>query len=161
MTSTKRKSRTISTSQTRVNDGTSMSEETCSFPEIIIGVDTHKDTHVAAAVTTLGQVLGTMSFANNPQGFHQLHTWGTSLGVITRFGIEGTGSYGKRLTQYLQEQHCQVIEITRGNQQTRRALGKTDTIDAITAAKTLLTGDNTVIPKASQVSLKQVKEVWK
>ena len=42
-----------------------------------------------------------------------------------------------------------VIEVNRTNRQTRRRKGKTDTVDAEAAARAVLRGDATVIPKAA------------
>jgi hypothetical protein len=36
------------------------------------GVDTHKDTHVAAALDGLGRLLGTREFASTTAGYRQL-----------------------------------------------------------------------------------------
>jgi hypothetical protein len=39
---------------------------------ITIGVDSHKDAHVAAAVDQLGRILATTTISTTPQGFVQL-----------------------------------------------------------------------------------------
>ena len=60
------------------------------------GVDTHRDTHVAAVVDTTGRVLDTASFTADKAGYEQLGTWLTSHGRIVRVGIEGTGRLRRR-----------------------------------------------------------------
>ena len=55
------------------------------------GVDTHRDTHVAAAVDRIGRVLGTAEFGADPVGYKQLHRCLGSWGRLVRVGVEGTG----------------------------------------------------------------------
>ena len=43
--------------------------------QITGGVDTHLDTHVAAAVDANGGVLGVESFPTTTAGFAELHDW--------------------------------------------------------------------------------------
>jgi transposase len=54
--------------------------------EIIVGVDTHKHTHAAVAINTLGARLGTMTIPVSTTGYRDL--WAGS--PIRAFGIEGT-----------------------------------------------------------------------
>jgi hypothetical protein len=51
---------------------------------ITIGVDSHKDAHVAAAVDQLGRILATTSIPTTPQGFVQLERWASRLGQVDR-----------------------------------------------------------------------------
>ena len=99
------------------------------------GVDTHKDVHVAAAVDAAGRLLGTAEFAADSRGYDQLAGWLESWGAVGRVGVEGTGSYGAGLTRHLAAAGVEVVEVNRPNRQTRRRRGKTDTVDAETAAR--------------------------
>jgi transposase len=72
--------------------------------QIILGVDTHKDVHVAALITTLGVQLADATFPTTTAGYRQLLGWARSFGVLRRAGVEGTGSYGAALTRYLRGQ---------------------------------------------------------
>jgi transposase len=58
------------------------------------GVDTHKDTHVAAVLDGLGRLLGTESFPATAAGYQRLFAWLRGFGEITAVGIEGTGVWG-------------------------------------------------------------------
>lgn len=40
--------------------------------EIILGVDTHKDSHVAAVISTIGGLLGSAPFSTTADGYRQL-----------------------------------------------------------------------------------------
>ena len=62
--------------------------------QITGGVDTHLDTHVAAAVDGNGGLLGVWSFPTTTAGFCELHTWLSGFGTLDRVGVEGSGAYG-------------------------------------------------------------------
>jgi transposase len=111
------------------------------------GVDTHLDTHVAAAVDHLGGVLGTESFPTTAAGYRRLLGWLRSFGQLHAVGVEGTGSYGSALARHLAENEVTVIEVSRPNRQVRRRHGKTDVIDAIAAARAVLSGEASATPK--------------
>jgi len=111
------------------------------------GVDTHADAHVAAALSSTGGVLGTQSFPTTIAGYRRLLAWLRTLGDLDRVGIEGTGSYGAALARHLTEQGISVIEVGRPNRQLRRRQGKTDVIDAIAAARAVLSGEARATPK--------------
>jgi transposase len=104
------------------------------------GVDTHLDTHVAAALDANGGVLGIESFATTPQGVSALHGWLAGFGPVARVGVEGTGAYGAGLARHLRGEGLEVIEVDRPNRQRRRILGKSDTVDAVEAARAVLSG---------------------
>jgi transposase len=106
--------------------------------QIILGVDTHKDTHVAALITTLGVQVAEAAFPTTTAGYRQLLAWARTFGVLRRAGVEGTGSYGAALTRYLRRQHLTVIEVNRPDRAARRRHGKTDTVDALAAAHAVL-----------------------
>jgi transposase len=111
------------------------------------GVDTHSDMHVAAAVDHLGGVLGTAQFRTTPAGYRRLLAWLESFGPLHQVGVEGTGSYGAALARHLDEYEVAVIEVARPNRQVRRRHGKTDVVDAIAAARAVLSGEATATPK--------------
>jgi transposase len=104
------------------------------------GVDTHLEVHVAAALDANGGVLGIESFATTPQGFSALAGWLAGFGPVARVGVEGTGAYGAGLARHLRGEGLEVIEVDRPNRQLRRILGKSDTVDAIEAARAVLSG---------------------
>ena len=119
-----------------------------SGPDIVIGVDTHSDTHVLAAVTTRGALLDTAAFPTTNAGIRAAIRWAAARGAITGWGIEGTGSYGAGLTRTLLDAGHRVQEMSRPNRQVRRVRGgKTDTIDAEAAARSFLAEYATSTPK--------------
>jgi transposase len=112
------------------------------------GVDTHADVHVAAACDHLGAVLGTLSFPTTARGYRALLAWLRSFGVLGKVGVEGTGSYGTGLARHLAGAGVEVIEVNRPNRQVRRRHGKTDVVDAIAAARAVISGEATGKPKS-------------
>jgi transposase len=107
---------------------------------VVIGVDTHKDLHVAVAINGLGARLGSISIPATSQGYQQLARWAASHGPVQAFGIEGTGSYGAGLSRALTASGFRVVEVGRVNRQLRHRRGKTDTVDAESAARTHCAG---------------------
>lgn len=118
------------------------------FATAVLGVDTHKDVHVAAVVSVLGALLGTQSFPATASGYRQLADWARSLGVVRRAGVEGTGSYGAGLARHLATEGIEVIEVNRPDRAARRRSGKTDAVDAEAAARAVLGGRATGAPKS-------------
>ncbi|SEP48337.1 Transposase [Amycolatopsis saalfeldensis] len=108
--------------------------------EVVLGVDTHKDLHVAAVITTLGALLGSCAFTATRAGYEQLLTWARAFGPLQRAGVECTGSYGAALARHLRTRGVQVIEVNQPDKATRRRRGKTDAIDAEAAARAVLSG---------------------
>ncbi len=104
------------------------------------GVDTHLDVHVAAALDSIGGLLGVESFPADAAGYRRLLAWLGSFGTVVLVGVEGTGSYGAGLTRHLQANAVDVVEVDRPNRQARRRAGKSDPLDAIEAARAAQSG---------------------
>lgn len=116
--------------------------------EVVLGVDTHLDTHMGVVVDDLGRSQGTKAIPTTPAGSEELLTWARSLGTLKRAGVEGTGTYGASLARYLTGAGVQVIEVNRPDRSRRRRLGKSDPTDAENAARAVLAGDVMGAPKA-------------
>ena len=121
------------------------------------GVDTHRDVHVAAVVDSTGRVLGTAPFAADTAGYEQLGDWLQSHGRVVRVGVEGTGSYGAGLARHLTSIGVEVAEVNRPNRQLRRRFGKTDTTDAQAAARAVLSGQATAVPKSGNGRVESIR----
>ena len=124
---------------------------------IVGGVDTHADTHVAAAVDANGGILGIESFPADQAGFEELLGWFTSHGEIEVVGVEGTGSWGVGLARFLHDHEISVVEVDRQNRQNRRRVGKSDATDAVAAARAALSGSALVIPKTRNGPVEQIR----
>jgi transposase len=115
---------------------------------IAVGVDTHKERHYAVAVDHVGQLLAELTFAATAAGYAELQRWAEQLADTRElvFGLEGTGSWGAGLLQHLQRAGYPVVEVERPRRKDRRA-GKSDRIDALAAAKCVLSGENVSTPR--------------
>ena len=90
------------------------------------GVDTHADTHVAAALDPVGGLLGVREFPATPAGYAGLLGWLGGFGTVALAGIEGTGSYGAGLARHVAAAGIRVVEAVRSDRQDRRRQGKSD-----------------------------------
>ncbi|MFD7857849.1 transposase [Streptomyces microflavus] len=68
---------------------------------VVLGVDAHKDIHVAAVLDITGRLLGTKAFAATTHGYEALWSWARSHGQVSQADVEGTGSYGAGLARKL------------------------------------------------------------
>jgi len=125
--------------------------------EVILGVDTHKDLHVAAVVTPVGALVDTHRFPTTAAGYRQLLGWARTLGTVRRAGVECTGSYGAALARHLRSESVEVIEVNQPDKATRRRRGKTDAIDAEAAAHAVLAGRATARAKAGDGPVEVVR----
>ena len=88
---------------------------------IAVGVDTHKQQHYAVALDGLGQILGEIVIATTLAGYGQFVCWLRELGGNVLVGIEGAGSYGAGLCEFLQAEEVEVFEVERPQRRERRA----------------------------------------
>jgi transposase len=116
--------------------------------QIIVGVDTHADSHAAVAIDQLGRRLDSIEIPATIVGYRSLLEWARQLGEQCCFGVEGTGSYGAGLSRFLNDTGVRVVEVGRVNRQHRRRYGKTDPADAEAAARAVLSGEATGVPKS-------------
>jgi len=121
------------------------------------GVDTHLDTHVAAALDAIGGLLGVESFPTTPAGYRMLLDWLSSFGTVERVGIEGTGSYGAGLARHLQALGLSVVEVNRADRSARRREGKSDPLDAISAARAAQSGRATGSSKGRDGAVEAIR----
>jgi transposase len=126
---------------------------------VTVGVDTHKHVHVAVALDHLGGRLDDITVSVDTGGYAQLHQWAQSLGKVEAFGIEGTGSYGAGLASFLRRQGQRIVEVNRGDRRTRRQNGKSDTLDAETAARSVLNGNATSVPKSADGLSEMIRQI--
>lgn len=118
--------------------------------DVILGVDTHKDVHVAAVITVLGALLAHQEFPATAAGYRQLLVWACSFGSLRRAGVECTGSHGAALARFLSRENVQVVEVNQPDRAIRRKRGKTDAVDAEAAACAVLSGRADVTPKTGE-----------
>ncbi len=134
-----------------------MAKRSVQATPVIGGVDTHKDTHTAAAVDATGKVLGNATFPATSAGYVELLAWLRKFGQLERVGVEGTGSYGSGLAALFRQEGVVVVEVNRPNRQARRRHGKSDAADAEAAARATLAEDATGLPKAQNGPVEAIR----
>jgi transposase len=114
----------------------------------VIGVDTHRDTLTAAAVSHLGGVLAHTTTSADAAGYQRL------LGFAHRhlpgrrcWAVEGAGSFGAGLAGFLQQHGERVVEVGRPKRPAHRSGAKSDALDAVRAAREALGQDRPATPR--------------
>ncbi len=126
-------------------------------PQVTVGVDTHKQFHVAHAVDQLGRPLGTHRLAAKPAGYRGFVSWAHELGQLVVVGIEGPGHFGAGLARHLRAEGIAVSEVGRPKRQRRARFGKSDDVDAAGAAARVLAGDALGEPKSADGAAEMVR----
>jgi transposase len=127
---------------------------------VILGVDTHLDFHVAVAVDHLGRRLGGLSVPTNVEGYERLLRWAKDFGPVRRAGVEGTSSYGAGLARHLRASGIEVLEVERPEHRrrsSRRNLRKSDPSDAERAARAVLAGEASGVPKSGDGRVEMIR----
>ncbi|GAP55915.1 insertion element IS900 uncharacterized 42 kDa protein [Arthrobacter sp. Hiyo6] len=114
---------------------------------VIVGVDTHADTHHVAVVTEHGRPLADREYVATGYGYRKITEFARSYGEVAAVGVECTGNYGAGLTKVLRSEGLTVVEVNRPNRQERRLQGKSDPLDAYQAAQAVLAERCTAVPK--------------
>src|SRR3954468_6655261 len=114
----------------------------------VIGVDTHRDTLAAAALTPTGGVLAQTTASADTAGYHELLEAARVQGPGRRcWAIEGARSYGAGLASVLLEGGEEVVEAGRPKRPARRTGAKPDGLDAIRAAREALAQAHRATPR--------------
>ena len=125
--------------------------------QVIIGVDTHKDQHVAVALDGRGVRLDEKHVPVATYGYEELERWSRDLGQVHAFGVEGTGSYGAGLARFLTCRGYTVIEVNRPDRSVRYRKGKSDPTDAEMAARSVLAGVADATPKSGEDEVEMIR----
>jgi transposase len=117
--------------------------------DYVIGVDPHRDTHALAIVEVrTGGIVFETSMAASSGGYARALRLAREHAPGRRaFAIEGTGSFGAGLTRFLAGHDERVLEVGRLRRE-RRSGGKTDALDAIRAARSVLAQTRPAEPRA-------------
>lgn len=113
------------------------------------GIDTHTDTHTIALLDERGRPLGAETFTADPDGYDRLIGILPGPGRVAAVGVEGTNSFGAALARRLTAAGYEVREVLRPRRSVRRRDGKSDPLDAVAAARSVMAGDGTSLPKSS------------
>jgi transposase len=127
---------------------------------VILGVDTHLDFHMAVAIDHLGRRLGEASVPTTPKGYERLLRWTEGFGSLRCAGVEGTSSYGAGLARHLRSRGIEVLEVERPKHRRRsprRNLQKSDPSDAEAAARAVLAGEASGVPKSADGRVEMIR----
>lgn len=116
--------------------------------DVVVGGDTHKDTHALEMLSPVGASLARLSIDNDEDGYAEAVAWIAehARGARMLIGLEGTRSYGIGLARALRAAGFTVLEVERPKREQRRGRGKSDPIDAHLAALAVLRMDATRLP---------------
>jgi transposase len=109
--------------------------------DYVVGVDPHRDSHALAVVEVIGgAVVFEATVAADSDGYaNALRLVDAHAPGRRAFAVEGTGSFGCGLTRFLGGRGERVLEFEVGRlRRERRSGGKTDALDAIHAARSVL-----------------------
>lgn len=117
--------------------------------DYVIGVDPHRDSHALAVVEVVtGAVVFEATIAADSDGYAQ------ALALVEQqaqgrraFAVEGAGSFGRGLTRFLDGRGERVLEVGRLRRE-RRTGGKSDALDVIRAARSVLAAERPSTPRA-------------
>jgi transposase len=117
--------------------------------DYVVGVDPHRDSHALAVVDVVsGAIVFEATVAASSDGYTEaLRLVDEHAAGRRAFAIEGTGSFGAGLTRFLAARGERVLEVGRLRRE-RRSGGKTDALDAIRAARSVLTLERPATPRA-------------
>lgn len=114
---------------------------------VVGGVDCHSEFHHAVALDGKGCKLGEFRFAATGSGCREAVGWLLGLGAVDAVGVESSGSYGAELSRVLSKAGICVVEVNRPHAHVRHRRGKSDAVDAEAAARKVLAGETTAVPK--------------
>ncbi len=125
--------------------------------QFVIGVDTHAATHAFAVIDAVhAGVLAQEPFAATPAAVARAVSWvarrtGDLTGVLVV--VEGIGSYGSAVARAFTDAGYRVVEAGAQPAADRRGTGKTDALDAVRIARSVLGTDTAElrVPRADGV----------
>jgi transposase len=117
--------------------------------DYVVGVDPHRDSHALAVVDVrTGAVVFETAVAANGDGYARaLELVDVHAPGRRAFAVEGSGSFGAGLTRFMSGQGERVLEVGRLRRE-RRSGGKTDALDAVRAARSVLAQERPATPRA-------------
>jgi transposase len=118
--------------------------------DVVVGVDTHTDTHTAAVLTVVGAVVAQLTVPADTAGHATLLAWAGqhTEGLRRAWVIDGARSHGVGLTRHLRTAGESVVDAPRVPGQARRRGGKSDALDAAHAARAALAAEHVATPRA-------------
>jgi transposase len=94
------------------------------------------------------------------KGYEELLCWAQDFGPMRCAGVEGTSSYGAGLARHLRARGIEVLEVERPKRRqrsSRRHVKKSDPLDAERAARAVLVGETSGVPKSGEGRVEMIR----
>jgi transposase len=93
------------------------------------------------------------------KGYERLLCWAEGFGPVRCAGVEGTSSYGAGLVRHLRTRGIEVLEVERPKcrQRSSRRHAKSDPSDAERAARAVLAGQASGVPKSGEGCVEMIR----
>ena len=94
------------------------------------------------------------------KGYEGLLCWAEGFGPLRCAGVEGTSSYGAGLARHLKSRGIEVLEVERPKRRrrgSRRNVEKSDPSDAERAARAVLAGEASGVPKSGDGRVEMIR----
>jgi transposase len=101
-----------------------------------------------------------LSVPTTTKGYERILCWAEGFGPVRCAGIEGTSSYGDGLARYLKARGTEVLEVERPKRpqgSSRRNVKKSDPSDAESAARAVLAGETSGVPKSGDGRVEMIR----
>src|SRR3954451_5982738 len=109
---------------------------------IVIGADTHKQSHTVGAVEPTGRLVADKTVRAKRRSFDDLLVWARDLDGERVWAIEDCRHVSGALERFLLERGEQVVRVAlklaAGARRSARKRGKSDVIDAVAVARAAL-----------------------
>jgi transposase len=134
---------------------------------LFVGVDVHKDTHTAVALSPFGEKVFEMTIGNEAEDFISLvektKTEAGRIGLVPRFGLEDVHSWGERLSSFLVEEGLSVVAVAPVLVDHRRQKAthpeKNDSLDAQGVAEVMIQRIDTLPTYTLSQEAQKAKEI--
>ena len=134
---------------------------------LFVGIDVHKDTHTAVALSPFGEKIFEMTIGNEAEDFISLgektKNEADKKGLIPSYGLEDVHSWGERLSSFLVEEGHPVtavapILVDHLRQKTTHP-EKSDSLDALGVAKVMIQRIDTLPRYTITEEAKKAKQI--
>lgn len=130
---------------------------------ITIGIDPHKRTHTAVAVSGVGELLDELTIPAEDGGHRRLLAWAQGLhaGEARRFALEDCRGVNGRLERFLLKAGEHVLRVPpklmADARKGGREVGKSDPIDALAVARAALREESKLHPASTDSKARELK----